>query len=693
MSARPLAASRLALPLLLGAAALSSEWLRGLPGEITLYLMLGAFPGLAVAWLLIPRASATTRWTLGLALAPLVSSVLGWCLMRLGVAVPVATRAIGLAGWLAWTALELRTPRPSAGEDLGEQAPGSGWAWALSLLFAFLVALPYVLNPWMLVKSDAWNHAGIVWNILERGVPPEDPRFAGLPLNYVWFFNLFIALLTRVHDQDPFVFMAIMNVVDVMLCAWVAYLMGWMLWRRREAATGTALLMLVGFSALTYLLWPLRGLRAIVGQNRGWQTLLAELRVPEFRSWRIMEDLSAPFSWITSFLDKFLTGTSIHYAWLMMMLFLWAMVRLMRGRHPGAWTVAALGAAGMLLYHGVVGLSVIPVACAALVLALLLRARWNWLPGPARLLEFGAAVAVGSALAAPYTWSISRGWTPERTGLHISRLHFEPQMMVTVGASTAVALWIAWRPATRAVRERVHEAVPLILFAAGIYLFAILVALPNKNESKFAFEVFVPLAVLGGASFLPWLRGVARARGGLALGGVALLFLLPHALTVAGFTLDPTRWSAPEMNPAPGETELYAWMRRATPANAVFVDHQFRDLIMVRARRQLYLGSSSGPERAGFPLRKVIERRAVMADLYGPAAALDADATALTRLGRPVYVLVRRSDFTVTASPRGSFELRADLFTPAYDRDGFVVYHVTSSAAPAPTGGNGGPRP
>ncbi|HEV2104680.1 MAG TPA: hypothetical protein VGU27_03045, partial [Candidatus Eisenbacteria bacterium] len=46
----------------------------GAPGVVGAFVWLGAFPGLALARLLLPRAGAATRWTLGLALAPLASA-------------------------------------------------------------------------------------------------------------------------------------------------------------------------------------------------------------------------------------------------------------------------------------------------------------------------------------------------------------------------------------------------------------------------------------------------------------------------------------------------------------------------------------------------------------------------------------------------------------------------------------------
>jgi len=595
----------------LGVIALASVWLPGVPGQIALYPVLGAFPGLAAAWLLLPRASATTRWIIGLALAPLLSSMAGWTLARLGLSPLLATLVIGAVSWLVWVA---RIPYAGVrgAEAPGEDAPPSRALLALALGLAAAIATPHFLNPWMLVKSDAWTHAGVVYEILERGMPPEDPRFAGLRLNYVWFFNLFIGMLSSVRDGDPFVFMTTLNVVDVALFAALAYLGGWTLWKSRDGALGAALLACFGFNALAWLTWPLRGVHGLPAfLHRAGPILYS---VPPFnpRSWTIMNDLGAPHTFTENFADKFVTGTSINYAWLLMMLWLWALLRQTGGVTRGA----------------------------------------------------------------PYTISISRGWDARATGLHVSPVHLTVEMTLTVVLSSAFALLFAWRPMREALTARRADGATLLVFAAGLYAFAILIALPNDNEIKFAIEAFIPLALFGGEPFLRWARGVRRRGGPVAAALLAAALLLPLALTLTGFTLDPERWSDPTLNPAPGENAFYAWLRAHSPQDLVVVDNRFRDLVMVRARRQLYLGSPSGPERAAFPLHEVIARRAVMADLYGPAASLDADADALVRLGRPGAVLYRAADARPGEQPGRALATRPDRFERTYDRDGFVLYAV-----------------
>jgi hypothetical protein len=236
-----------------------------------------------------------------------------------------------------------------------------------------------------------------------------------------------------------------------------------------------------------------------------------------------------------------------------------------------------------------------------------------------------------------------------------------------------VALWLARRPVADAFRGRRPGATLLVLFAAAMIAFSIAVRLPSGNENKFPFQCFVPLAVLGGAAFLPAARALLARRGAIA-GGVALLalFVVPPALTLGSYIVDRGSDGYPEWPPGPAERALHTWIRAGTGREAVFVDDRFRDVLAVEARRRLYLGSPWGPELAGFPRDQLTERRAVIADLYGPGAALERDARALRALGAPAYVLYRHD----AARPLPA-SLRPDLFAPAYDREGCVVYRVT----------------
>ncbi len=657
--------------------AVAGLYVPGVAGQALLYPLLGVAPGMAAAQLL--AGPGGPRWTLGLALAPLVSTMVAAPLVALGLPQAWAAGTVAAAGLLLWGLLAwLRAPR--AADPVAGREPAADLRFLLPLAVgvAVLASLPWLVNPWLRVRSDAWIHGGLVWEIVHHGLAPEDPRFAGLRLNYVWFFNFFIALLTSLTRRDPFVFMMLFNTLNFGVCIALVYRLALTLWRDRVAAAGAAILVPVGLNAGTWLLWPLWLVRAFTGRIRGWAEVIHYVQNIRWGTCDMIFTLSAPFAYMVSVFDKFTVGTALSYTWLLMILYLWALIRWLDSGRRGALAWAAIAAAGMLFFHGVVGLSVIPVALGALALAWLASFRWTWLPTRGRLAALAAATLAGALAALPYTRSISSGWAAGRSGFTNHYFHLGLWMIWTLATSLAVVAILARRPLARLLRERHPAGTVLVLFTAGMILFSVIVHLPLDNESKFVFQVFFPLAVLAGPG-LPTLALAARRRLGPVAGSLALalLFLLAPIVLLASYAADPAGRRAAALNPAPGERVLYAWIRAHVPTDAFLTDRGGRDLVMVEAQRRLWVGTISSPEMAAFPAPEMAARRAVQADLYGAADSLDADARALARLGRPAYVLFRPAD-DPRPQPWQALESRPDLFARVYAADGFRLYRLRS---------------
>jgi hypothetical protein len=679
--------------LLVGLLAIVAHWFPPPLSGLLAYAGLGLLPGLGVANLIAEGWSLGARFTLGLALSPLVATAAAVPLMRAGVELRSSASVAVAVGVILIAAAELvrrRSPgmppaeshRRADAPDL-HGTPDGAFVLLWSLALAAVVAIPPLVNRYVPVRGDAWVHAGIIWDIVHHGVPPEDPRFAGLTLNYVWFFNAFVALLVRLSGDGPFFFMPLFNVVQAGLTASLAYRIGLAIWRDRGAARGTVVLVVLGFNAAMWLLWPLGFIRPMVGSVRGGHEVFEYLHSVRFPSAEIIFSLGAPYATMVNFFDKLLTGTALHHAYVLMMVHLWALLLWIQERRAESLVLAAAAAAGMLFFHGVVGLSVVPVALAVLAALVVARATWRWLPSAGALVGFGVATGVGALVALPYTLSISRGWAHERSGLEHSYLRLDGPMPWTLLTACALGWWLARGPIRRAFAERLAAPATALAVVLGLSAFALVVRLPGGNETKFVFEAFVPLAALAGAAWpaasSAWTRRLGRA-GAAAL--FTIVFLVNPVLSVAGFALDPGARTRAELNPRPGEETLYRWIREQTPAEAVFVDVAFRDLIMVKGQRRLYLGTFNGPEKAAFPLNELIRRRRLVADLYGREQAWDEHRAELLALDRPVYVLFRPED---SPARRPWLPLESDGSSSLeYEGDGYRVYrlHAPGEATP-----------
>src|SRR5262249_30439756 len=151
-------------------------------------------------------------------------------------------------------------------------------------------------------------------------------------------------------------------------------------------------------------------------------------------------------------------------------------------------------------------------ACA--VLALLGRFQPGWLP-PSRAVALALANLAGLAATAPYLRSITRGWSPEHSGQSLRFLGFGWQMPWTLLTACGLTAWAAAPAIRRAFAERRITAVWLVAWTVAMIGFALVVHLPEFNELKFVWQVFAPLAILGGAG-LPALLDAWRRRLGPA---------------------------------------------------------------------------------------------------------------------------------------------------------------------------------
>ena len=308
--------------------------------------------------------------------------------------------------------------------------------------------------------------------------------------------------------SSPFTHMATANAVWIATLVALGANLAWTVWRTRAAVRGAVPVLLLGLNAGALLLWPLWLLRALRGEVRGMAEVGRIVRESQWNGVEVMHQLCAPFAWMVNAWDKFMLGTALGYAYLLMLVALWAGVRWLSDtregdRASGAWrwlVVAFMAAAGMMLFHSVVGLSAIPVSLGACLLMALLATREPRLGPASRPLALAAALAAGLAVAMPYFRSIMRGWDAGRSGVQQHFLHLDVFMPWTLATACGVTLWLAWPALVRIVRERTPAGAWLACWLLGMTAFALLVQLPEHNEFKFVWMVFAPLAVIGGDS-------------------------------------------------------------------------------------------------------------------------------------------------------------------------------------------------
>ncbi|MBI5837806.1 MAG: hypothetical protein HZB25_11210 [Candidatus Eisenbacteria bacterium] len=577
-----------------------------------LYLL----PALALAsW--VRHGGALRRWGLALVLSPVA---LGVSVLPLRLAGLDSLQA-GLVALGAWGVVAAWRGRELPG-GFGAEETQALWrcAWLLPL-----VLVPPLLNPHLLERSDAWFHAAVTFQVRDLALPPQDPYYAGLPLQYFWFFHVVLATYDSVARVGPFAAMWLFNSAYFALALAGAYLLA-----RRVGLSHAAALWAPGLAALgaNAAGWGWVLVHAWKSPT-GWAGLGAHLPdyVLNLVQWRYS---SAALAYS---LDKYQVGTA--FSWGMTVFLWWALAaaETREERRPGTFLAAGALAAAALLVHTVAGFAVYVAGAVATVLAFLSAPSRGSLVRSAAL---ALVMALGALAVMPYlravTQAKSDGGLPE---LLLNRGMVWTTLWVGVGVlSFAVAAApAAWR-AGGAARWT------LLFVACGVTLGCVL-RVNSGNEGKFLHLALLPAAALAAgaarAAFVRLLPG--RVARGVAL---ALAYGPTQALVLGCVLLSHGMAALRPDPPAPGpqELRLYEWVRRETPAEAVVLVAPGSLQALVRAERAQVWTRSAYAEQWKYPATAVASRRGAVEAAFGRGLG-PGELRFLAGLERPVYRLSR----------------------------------------------------
>lgn len=583
--------------------------------------------GWAPGRLLVARTrmfeGAAARMAASFALSPFLVAA-PWSAMRAAglEAVPAARVVLALLALLALTAsiLTARPPaEPVARLQRAELLP--------ALVWTALVAGLLLSNPALPPRADGWFHAGVVWQVAERGLPPEDPYFAGLPLLYFWGTHAWaataISLCPALGVWLPLVALnATAAAATLLAVAGVARALG----GSAAQAGWASVLAVVGWTPFGWI--QVVG-RALVGEVRGWPEVqrLIESGVDPMLVMLAQGQLHASMAFHG---DKALVLTPFGMGLALLALGLVTAIEAPRGRRRAVALSVVVAAA--LFTHTVVGYALLLASAAWATWALVSSARGE---RGALVAALGIALACAAALAllAPYLISISAGKQGQVA------LAPSPEAFRTAWSGTGVflagaALW--WS------RGR-EGSVPLLLASLLFVLLGLTLKLSENNQSKF----FNLLAVTLCAPAALGLHGWVTARAGwnrIVRTALLTALLLPTpTLALWAFASEHGQAAGSWHEPSRESRIAFAWVRGHTAPATVFADlGGARELFTISGRSVLW-GGPDGERDWGHPRERLeVRRMAVRALCTGVAPS--AESSALLRgLGRPIVVVCRAS--------------------------------------------------
>ena len=418
--------------------------------------------------------------------------------------------------------------------------------WPMLLILALALVMAYQDAQLALMSNHGLMHTSIVYELANRGAPPENPLLAGEPLYYPYGHHYLINALMPLTSLSPGWWFVLCNVITLLLL----------------------ILLIDRLAALCSSDRWFRGLAVfitLVGCN---PTAQGPLRQPLL--W-----LGIPNEHRTVTLEKFLNVNSNPLGMLCFALAFLGLARLVcrRPAMPSYLMVFAglMGAAFLypIVWPGILG-------CIGLTILYL----WwcNAQGHPRAALWLAGIGGLGLLLSLPWLLGLSDGKSAEAAlQFWPSRWHlFRNGLVIATTVALPLILgWVFCRRLQKALASQGRLMLFLLLNALALLGLYWLVFFPLHAEYKYLIMAELPLSLI-----LAWLLRPLAARRWLATTALLALMALPanwvlwrYAVSGFGPTADPGLSVGGQLeHREPLQRELYQWLRRQTPSDAAVVD-------------------------------------------------------------------------------------------------------------------------
>lgn len=422
--------------------------------------------------------------------------------------------------------------------------------WTFLVLGVLPPAWLFLIAPGMRVYGyHGFVQAGIAYQLLNGGFPPNSPLLAGMPGTYPFAGALVVAAIAKTLGISLFWASAGLSILSLIALLLATYKIGLLVTGNAESSLFGTTLSLYAFT-----------FTQSVPDNPLKDTLRATLPLP------FEEPRGAPI------LEKFNGCTAFPLGIALYAIAFLFLLRLAKERSPDPRHLAAFAASLVAVAF------VYPYLFPAMALLCLAVVVWAWRSGGSaqRLaVHVSAAVAVAAALALPYYMQLKAG----RSGpaLQLADLPvLTRDLVVIVVTFLPMSILLAW--GRRPIRETLRApgsvaAIALVSVGINLILFAVLVA-PLWSQHNYLLLAIFALGIVGGTA----LRALRLRAWPAALALLSVLLVpfsldcihkardwndAPRTFLESGTVFEPTD---------PGQRALYSWMRTQTDPRAVFVD-------------------------------------------------------------------------------------------------------------------------
>lgn len=529
--------------------------------------------------------------------------------------------------------------------------------WPL-LLFVCILGMIYRLNINNRIHSyHGFMHAGVVYEILNKEIPPSNPLMANNALPYPWGYEFVAAKITWLLNISPFYSFAIINIISLAACICLLYMISRLLLKDQNSNILSAIVSIFAITVFTPS-WLKKCLKDIdiFTESRGF---------PVF--------------------EKFSNVNGVPLGLVFYLLFLYSLINIFNNRKiksSSALFFISILAGGFIYPQFVPGIiaTVIVVCGISFVM--------NRKTEPSVYLKKNVLVvvllAIGIIILYPYISSVSSGTKGQIELFNVDALLANLTNFIVLCFPISVIIFLS----RRILKINTDRQALVIIFAAAAAMFCcyIFIHMPWTNEYKFLTLSMVTLGIPAGLSLT-----VVKQRWNGTIVFILLLFFIYPAFNNIDAKLKhlsylPILYSEKGRYIHPNnleENELYEWIREKTSSDDVFVDTEL--MLPVFAQRKLFIAIDKhvSGHPAGYPgysfvlttffrlicayeMDLIINRTRTVTTIYNSSKPLSPQQKSeLCGSGNNIYVIVRkaivrktfdRNEFTgVFRSTNGSF--------------------------------------
>ena len=649
-------------------ALLHALWPIHVVGHLAVYVVLAVLPGIGVC-LLVDRGTASLELLLAsLVIAPVLTGAFATLLILSGMSAGSAATATIVISALIGVAGILFSRQTRAADSIGLRH-----AVALTAtITAFCIAAGYLplTDVWWRSWADAWFHGAVIAQIDAYGLPPEDPYFAGMALQYMWFYHVLTLTLAKTMRTDPLIVMPLLNIQALVGFALAAFLLSRRMKKGFAYGLFAVIVVMLSLNAGIWLFLPLKLIRSLTGEIQGWEELVRTFTLVPFEKETVTEWVTVSHNQ-TFLLNKFIVSTAFSLGLFYMSALWYSVVRYLDPPAPGGVVIVFFSVAGLLLFHTLLAFIVIAGFGGALVLLWLLRRQIHGFSAR-RLLAACLAAAAAVVVTAPYLYSVVH----LKDSQQLLPLGLSLGKSIGIIISCALALVLAAFQIKRVVTDRSMRAYVLGLGALSVLVLCNVISLPASNAyDKLPFVVFYPLAVIGSWTLADrYSRRHASTAYRRKVVLVALVLLIPLNLLLAASYYN----TSPKREISDVESVVATWVAAETSREALFLDSDDRVFLLVAGPRRYYWGRESYAEQWGYPSDEMSRRKHVRDNVFSTGPLDRATFSAMGSMESDLYIIARDDEPTTGGSTR--LATYPGIFHEVFRKSEIAIFEVDRQA-------------